>query len=203
MQTNYKQMEIAKVNDYISWKHSDGIIYSSPVSFVDEIEKVYCVYVPYAGGQDKIPFDAIINKIEQKSYKPIYELLNDPVTARKLLLLYHPSLDSIDNERLMKLVSRGNYHWVQIYGRVKGYGDIGICIDDCYLQGFWGKQPKEAFIKRHKDLRFHVWRTVFDHTHHECEVSNTALCQQANKILIEANYRVKTVDEWFTQYYND
>ena len=203
MQTNYKQMEIAKVNDYISWKHSDGVIYSSPVEHIDSTNRVYCVYVPYAGGQDRIPFDAIIARNNVKANKQIYELLNDPITARKLLLLYHPLLHWLEADKLMKLVSRGNYHWVQFYGHVKGYGHIGIGIDDCNIQGFWGQRPKEDFVKYHKELKFHLWRTVFDYRHHKCETSDTALDMQAGQILAEAGYRVKTVDEWFTQYYND
>lgn len=49
-------MEIAKRGDLISWELW-GKVHSEKVACVDFNEKCYCVYVKYAGLQDKIPFE--------------------------------------------------------------------------------------------------------------------------------------------------
>lgn len=49
-------MEIAKQGQLISWEYN-GEKHTEPVACVDFNDKCYCVYVKYAGLQDKIPFE--------------------------------------------------------------------------------------------------------------------------------------------------
>jgi len=49
-------MEVAKRGQLISWEYK-GVVYIEPIASVDVNDKCYCVYVDYAGRQDKIPFE--------------------------------------------------------------------------------------------------------------------------------------------------
>lgn len=65
-EVSFGKYTIADVGETIEWEYS-GNKYQAKVSAINREEYHYCVYVPYLGGQDLIPFDNATIVIE-KSY---------------------------------------------------------------------------------------------------------------------------------------
>lgn len=135
--------------------------------------------------------------------KRIYKLTDDLDTVKKLLYLFHPNAPIIDDDSILKMCSKANYHWMQIRGSIKGYGFVHICIDDCHdttmtIGPGW---TLAEFVKKHKAkaLEFKAWRIVDDCLSKELEVSN----DDVNTILKNGKYRTMNAQEWYKNYMKD
>lgn len=83
---------------------------------------------------------------------------------------------------------------------------IHICIDDCHdpTMLFGPKVKMADFNRAHSTLSFHTWQIVNDvqfRTYsNEVKKDKSDMCAQ---ILLNANYRVKTPEEWYENYYSN
>ena len=148
--------------------------------------------------------------------KTIYELPDDLNTVKKLLLLFHPEV-RVTDEQLAKMIKRGSYNWMQIEGRVTGYGYISLIIDNKNdTSNLWGSGWQlDEFKKRHHRLQFNIFRTSLDKFPTnvlEDYDENLGVFKASESyklyplyslILKDAGYRVMTAREWFDYYYKD
>lgn len=129
-------------------------------------------------------------------------------TCRKLLKLFHPECPDVTDDKLSKMCSNGAYDWVDIRGDVKGYGRVGLVIDNgwdtTYMYGTgWSLSDFEL---RQPKLQFKIWRSVIDKDHRpypNSQEESVLLNPEYTRILQEAGYRTKTAGEWMDEYYSD
>lgn len=139
--------------------------------------------------------------------KHFTDLITDYATARKLLAIFHPLL-VITDKQLGKMLKKGNYNWIEICGRIKGYGYIHVCID--YMHDptllFGPNHKLSIFQERQPQLQFHMWRIVTDkcYSREDCSRKIADLHSQiAHMTLLQAGYKTATAKEWHDYYYSN
>jgi len=143
-------------------------------------------------------------------------LSTDLQTIRQLLVLMHPDLD-VDDAKLHSMTGKGSYTWVQVQGQVKGFGYVGININNMENDVLTGRQPDSAFTNHQKDLKFSMWRSAIDVRYNpavsigdfiegegEFMYSESYLLRPAyTKILLDAGYSTASASEWMKYYRSD
>ncbi len=143
----------------------------------------------------------------------------DITTCKKILLLFHPDIPDITDDKMKTLCRNGNYDWVSIEGNIPKYGRVSLIIDNGHdTSNLWGSgHTIETFIERQPKLTFSIWRTVLDVKYKGNDTGidiwdenlkvfkneRYLLTPKYTEILTAAGYETKAANEWFKEYYKD
>jgi hypothetical protein len=154
-------------------------------------------------------------------------LPNDLDTCWEIVKIFHPNIPEFTtNNKGQKISVRdhllkaygGNYDRVSIEFRVRGYGYIHICINNCHDTSFMfgpsvTKERMQNALDNNK-VQFRAWRIVTDETYKKC-FENLRYDSTIRKhieqleynlysqLLTEKGYKLQSVNEWYNNYYTD
>ena len=142
-------------------------------------------------------------------------LPQDKETCWQIVKLFHPELEDAYKHKM--IARKGNYHWVTIEFRVKGYGQISIGIDNNHNTTLFGNRVTKGMMQsaiKNGDVSFRCWRFSLDRDSIEfkddyddyimkIDQEEEILKPLYQALLKKAGYKLMPVSTWYDLYYED